>query len=106
MQSDDAGINKNMKILQNRSYPDNISCNIGFEKSLNQEQISRLNWVIEQQTQKQRDTFYKFFRDNMTVKENSAEDGVTRSCVRSRISTTIIHLRWASNYILTGETEA
>lgn len=81
-------------------FPENVFVLVGISGTPKEEQIARLEEIVSQQTAIRQRTFYRFFRDQKTVTEIAREDNVVPSCIRNRLSTVIIHLRWKRGYIL------
>jgi hypothetical protein len=94
-----------MELDNSAYYPKNFIELADLPYPLTVEQHIRLEFILVQQTEKRKRTFYSFFRKHKTVAQIAEEECVSVSCIRSRLSAVIIHIRWKRGYIIDETSE-
>ena len=94
-----------MELDNSAYYPKNFIELADLPYPLTVGQHIRLELILAQQTEKRKRTFYSFFRKHKTIAQIAGEESVSISCIRSRLSAIIIHIRWERNYIISSDSE-
>ncbi len=89
-----------MKLHNELPYPQNVFETIRYNKTPNLGQIVRLSHILSERTEKQKETFFRFFNDGLTESQIARLEGIHPSAVHNRLSATCHWFCRERSYIL------
>ena len=92
--------NEIMKLHNELPYPQNVFETIRYYKTPNLGQIIRLSHILSERTEKQKETFFRFFNDGLTESQIARLEGIHPSTVHKRLSATCLWFCRERSYIL------